>query len=138
MEGRLHRLFKRVVKKELLEEKYTVYFEPTEPPLVRLWWWSYRPDILGIISNQFVVKVVLVECETAPTSKQIVAKMSKIRQSFSLQKQLHEKHVIRLLLIIPPMTLHRINCSDIRRFWEIWIVNRFGEIAHKIPRKINN
>jgi len=31
MEGRLHKLFKVVVKKKLLEGSYTVYVEPSKP-----------------------------------------------------------------------------------------------------------
>jgi hypothetical protein len=79
----------------------------------------------------------LAECETTPTRKRIMAKASKIKQTLTLQKQLNERHVICPLLIIPPMKLGRINCSAIRRFWEIWIVNRRGIIAHKIPSKAN-
>jgi hypothetical protein len=135
MEGKLHKLFKEIVKKQLLEEDYVVYVEPSEPPLERLWWKSYRPDVLGIISDKSTFNLALAECETAPNSKRILAKTSKIRQTLALQKQLNERHVIRPLLIIPPMKLDRINCSAIRRFWEIWIVNQRGEIAHKIPSK---
>jgi hypothetical protein len=137
MEGRLHKLFKVVVKKKLLEENYTVYVEPSKPPLERLWWRSYRPDVLGIISDKSIFKLALAECETAPNSKRILAKTSKIRQTLALQKQLNERHIIRLLLIIPPMKFDRINCTAIRRFWEIWIINQRGKITHKIPNKAN-
>jgi len=137
MEGRLHKLFKVVVKKKLLEENYTVYVEPSKSPLERLWWRSYRPDVLGIISDKSTFKLVLAECETAPNSKRILAKTSKIRQTLTLQKQLNERHIIRPLLIIPPMKFDRINCTAIRRFWEIWIINQRGKITHKIPNKAN-
>lgn len=137
MEEKLHKLFKRVVTKELLNEDYSVYVEPAESPMERLRWGSYRPDVLGIISKKALFKVALVECETTPTRKRIMAKASKIQRTLALQKRLNERHVICLLLIIPPLKLGRINCSAIRRFWEIWIVNRRGRIAHKIPCKAN-
>ena len=137
MEGRLHKLFKGVVKKELLEENYVVYLEPSEPPLERLRWKSYRPDVLGIISDTSTFNLALAECETSPNSKRILTKTSKIKQTLALQKQLNESHIIRPLLIIPPMKLDKINCPAIRRFWEIWIINPRGKITHKIPRKTN-
>jgi hypothetical protein len=137
MEEKLHKLFKRVVTKELLKEDYAVYIEPAESPMERLWWGPYRPDVLGVISTNSLFKVALVECETTPARKRIMAKASKIKQTLTLQKRLNERHVICPLLIIPPMNLGRVNCSPIRSFWEIWIVNRRGMIVHKIPSKAN-
>ncbi|MCW4037584.1 MAG: hypothetical protein NWF13_02480 [Candidatus Bathyarchaeota archaeon] len=137
MEEKLHKLFKRVVSKELLKEDYAVYIEPAESPMERLWWGPYRPDVLGIISKKSLFKVALAECETTPTRNRIMAKAAKIKQTLTLQKRLNERHVICPLLIIPPMKLGRINCSPIRSFWEIWIVNRRGMIVHKIPSKAN-
>jgi hypothetical protein len=137
MEKKLHKLFKRVVKKELLKEDYAVFVEPAESPVERLMWGPYRPDVLGIISKKSLFKIALAECETIPTRKRITAKASKIKRTLSLQKRLDERHVICPLLIIPPMSFGKINCSTIRRFWEIWIVNQRGIIAHKIPSKAN-
>jgi len=134
VEGRLHKLFKGVVKHELLRQDYTVYMEPRAPPVKRLEWGPYRPDVLGIASDHAVFKVALAECETAPSRSRVRAKTATIRQTLTLQKQLYERHVIRPLLIIPPRKLDRINSSAIRRFWEIWIVSRRGTLAHKIPR----
>ena len=137
METKLHKLFKWVVTKELIKEAYAVYIEPAESPMERLWWGPYRPDVLGVISKNSLFKVALAECETTPTRNRIMAKAAKIKQTLTLQKRLNEKHVICQLLIIPPMNLGRINCFAIRRFWEIWIVNRRGMIVHKIPSKVN-
>jgi hypothetical protein len=102
MEGRLHKLFKGVVQKELLEKDYAVYVEPSEPPLERLWWRSYRPDVLGIIADKSTFQLALAECETAPNRTRILAKTSQSRQTLALQKQLNERHVARSLLILPP------------------------------------
>ena len=134
MEAALHRLYKRVVTKELRNEDYAVYVEPVDSPLERLWWTSYRPDVLGIHSTMSLLTVAVAECETAPTCQRILAKTSKLQRTFVLQPQLHEGHAVRPLVIIPPMTLRRINHAAIRRFWEIWIVNRRGFVIHKIPR----
>jgi hypothetical protein len=135
MEGSLHRLYKRAVTTELRNEDYTVYVEPADSPLAGLWWASYRPDVLGILSTTFLIKVTVAECETTPTRQRILTKASRLQQTLVLQPQLHERHAVRPLLIIPPMTLSRINYPAIRRFWEIWIVNRRGIVIHKIPRK---
>ncbi len=134
MEDALHRLFKRAVSTELRMEDYTVYVEPADSPLDRLWWASYRPDVLGILSTKTRLTVALIECETAPTRQRILAKTSKIQRTLVLQLQLHERHTIRPLVVIPPMTLRRINHATIRRFWEIWIVTHRGCVIHKISR----
>ena len=134
MEGHLHKFLKHTVGQELQNQNYTLHYEPLESPLSRLWWHSYRPDILATLSSNFNLKVVLVECETQPNRKRVLTKTAQIQQSLSLQKRLHENTSILPLLVIPPANLYKIICSAIRRFWEIWIVNRAGEIKHKISR----
>lgn len=133
MESDLHGLFKEVVYDELEKEGYIIYVEPSKPPLARLRWRYYRPDILGVTWKDTELRLVLVECETNPNSRRIKGKLSKIKQWVNFQKRLNEKHHLRLLLTIPPRMLHKINCFGIRRFWEIWIVNYGGDIIHKIP-----
>lgn len=138
LESELHELFKKVVLTELEREGYRLYIEPLEPPLWRLRWSFYRPDLFGILSKEFESSFVLVECETDPRIKRIKGKLSKIRGSLTIQKKLSERSVLlRLLLIIPSGMLHRVNYSEIRRFWEIWTVNQRGEIIHKIQKIIN-
>lgn len=135
MESRLHELFKRAVFTELEREGYDLYVEPLEPPLSRLNWSQYRPDVFGVLYDEAESRFVLVECETDPRIKRIKGKLSKIR-SLNIQKILNEKRVVfRLLLVIPLGMLHRVNCLEIRRFWEIWIVNYRGEIIYKIQKK---
>ena len=136
LESRLHELFKKAVFTELEREGYDLYVEPPEPPLSRLSWSQYRPDVFGILSNEAESKFAIVECETDPRIKRIIEKLSKIKRSLTIQKILSERSVLlRLLLVIPSGMLHRVNCSDIRRFWEIWIANYRGEIIHKIQKK---
>ena len=136
MEGKLHKLLKLATRKELTCQNYTLYHEPAESPLDRLFWHSYRPDILGVQKMGSILKIVLVECETKPNQKRVLRKTAQIKRVFSLQKQLNEKHAVLPLLVIPFRNLHKVNCLEIRRFWEIWIVKYIGEIMHKISRSI--
>lgn len=138
MEGNLHRLLKQAVRVELKREGFSIYIEPMRSPNRRLFWDSYRPDILGIVSTKTLFKLALVECETHPNTTRIVNKTSKIRRTLFLQKRLFEQYVFLPLLVIPPLTLNRINHYLIRKFWEIWIVNQLGEVIHKILRKPNS
>jgi len=135
VETGLHELLKEVVFTELEREGYHLYVEPAEPPSWRLHWSQYRPDIFGVFSNEVESLFVLVECETNPGIRRIRGKISKIRCSLNIQKRLNERHVLRLLLVIPSGMLRRVNCPELRKFWDIWIINPRGEIIHKIPRK---
>ncbi len=138
MESRLHELLKKAVFEELEKKGYNLYFEPLEPPLQRLSWSKYRPDVFGVLSDDVESRFILVECETDPTIKRMKRKLSKIRHSLTIQKKLNERNILLLLLLaIPSGFLHRVNYSDIRRFWEIWIANSRGEIIHKIRSKRN-
>ena len=74
MEGQLHKLLKHTTRKELTCQKYTIYQEPPESPLNRLFWHSYRPDILGVQKMDSNFKVVLVECETKPNQNRVLKK----------------------------------------------------------------
>jgi hypothetical protein len=135
LEGQLHLIFKQCVMKELLAEGYILYAEPLGSPVKRISWSAYRPDILGLHVTPNTFKLVFVECETAPTKTRVSQKMERIKTSFRFQKRLNESHQLRSLLIIPPLTLNKINCKTIRSFWEIWIINQQGTIIHKIPNK---
>jgi hypothetical protein len=135
LEGQLHLIFKQSVMNELLDEGYLLYAEPLGSPVNRISWSAYRPDILGLQVTHNTFKLVFVECETAPTKTRVNHKTERIRTSFHFQKRLYESHQLRSLLIIPPLTLNKINCKTIRSFWEIWIINHKGTIIHKIPDK---
>ena len=134
MEGSLHQLLKEVAVGELEREGYDLFLEPLESPLERLVWRFYRPDILGLMCNETMSSLILVECETNPRMRRMIEKISKLRQSFAFQKRLNEEHLLRLLLVIPPGVLHRVARPKIRGFWEIWVVSRTGSIIHRIPR----
>jgi len=68
--------------------------------------------------------------------KRVLEKILQIKCVLSLQKRLYEKHVIVPLLVIPSLTFHKVSCLAIRIFWEVLIVNSFGDIMHKIPRLV--
>lgn len=135
MESRLHELLKEAALTELEKEGYYLYVEPSDPPSWRINWSLYRPDVAGTLTNEAEFRFVLVECETNPNIRRIKRKISKIRKSLTVQNRLNEKYLFRLLLVIPAGMLNRVNYSDIRLRWEIWIVNYRGEIIHKIPSK---
>ena len=133
-EGSLHKLHKQSVAQELQNQAYGIYFEPWESPLDLLWWQSYKPDILAIKQADSGRRIVLVECETKPDRRRVLAKTRQIKKNLAVQKQLLENTMILPLLVIPPNSLQKIMFSHIRKFWEIWIVNQEGQIKHKIPR----
>lgn len=134
MESELHKKLKQAVARELHIQQYTVYHEPPEPPLSRLFWYSYRPDVIGVISNNSKLIILVVECETNPSLQRMLRKTNQIKHVFYLQKCLNEDHLILPLLIIPSMKFNKINFLEIRRFWEIWIINNSGKILHKLSR----
>jgi len=134
VEGSFHRFLKQAAFDELQEEGYDLYVEPAEPPLERIAWSLYRPDLLGLASGKTILSLVLVECETNPDTTRMMGKTSKIRRSFTVQRRLGERHLLRLLLVIPPGTLHRVSNRRVRRLWEIWIVDGTGGVTYKIPQ----
>jgi hypothetical protein len=135
LESQLHLTFKRCVMKELLAEGYNLYAEPLVSPVKRLSWSTYRPDIFGLQMTPNAFKLIFVECETAPTQTKISKKTEQVKTALQFQKRLNEFHHLRSLLVIPPLTFNKVNSTIIRRFWEIWVINRQGSIIHKIPPK---
>jgi hypothetical protein len=133
-EGPLHKLHKQTVAEELQKKSYGIHFEPWESPLELLWWQSYKPDILAIKRTNTSQKIVLVECETKPNRKRVLAKTMQIKKNLAIQKQLFENTLFLPLLVIPPNNLQKMLFSSIRKFWEIWIITQEGQIKHKIPR----
>ena len=138
MEGSFHKLLKERVANELQKQNYSIYYEPLESPLERLWWDFYRPDILALRNLSCSLKVVLVECETKPNLKRLLKKTQKIQHYLIIQKMLNEKVSITPLLVIPPFNLSKIISCKVRKFWEIWIINNTGKILDKISRVKNS
>ncbi|MBN2259711.1 MAG: hypothetical protein JW702_04165 [Clostridiales bacterium] len=135
-ESNFHKLLKQIVAKELKVQDFTTYEEPLESRYNNLWWTSYRPDVLGTKNIENSFEVVLVECETKPTKKRILEKMTIIQNNLFLQKRLFQNVHFIPLLVIPSFSLAKILSEEVRNFWEIWIVNHLGKIKHKISVKI--
>ncbi|UCE10720.1 MAG: hypothetical protein JSW61_01955 [Candidatus Thorarchaeota archaeon] len=122
---------KSTVSHELAEEGYIIHLEPWNPPLERLTWSCYRPDILGVKDREFRLKVALAECETNPSISRIRNKNTQVRR-IVLQALLGETCELRLILAIPCGMLSRANHTPIRRLWEIWAINKNGRIIYKV------
>jgi hypothetical protein len=133
-EGPLHKLHKQIAADELQKKNYGIHFEPWESPLNLLWWQAYKPDILAIKQTMSSRRIVLVECETKPNRKRVLAKTMQIKKNLAIQKQLFENTMVLPLLIIPPNNLQKMLFSTIRKFWEIWIISQEGQIKYKMPR----
>jgi len=138
VETRLHNLLKTVAFSELEKAGYDLFVEPSESPVARLSWSFYRPDILGILSSETEFKLILVECETDPRMGRVRGKGVRIRRYLTFQRRLNETCDTRLLLVVPSGKLRAINALDVRRLWEIWIVNYDGKVVCKIPRKMHD
>ena len=52
MESDFHKLMKDSVSHELAVEGYNMHLEPFDPPLERLSWNCFRPDILGVKNGE--------------------------------------------------------------------------------------
>jgi len=135
MPENLHQILKKAAASELKKEGYELFFEPAYSPIKRLHWFAYRPDIMGLISEDHELKLAFVECETSPRSRKMNNKTYKIESSMKLQKCLDEGHSFRFLLVIPTGTLSRILCADVHGLWEVWTVNNLAEVVTK-PSKI--
>ena len=135
MESAEHTLLKRAAMRGLTSEGYSLFVEPTYPPVNRVFWSAYRPDVLGVIYSESETRLALAECETTPRVRKVREKSAKIQGTMSLQKRLDEEHSIRPILVIPWGTLEKMMYPGIRKMWEIWLVDHTGEV-NRIPRNI--
>jgi hypothetical protein len=119
------------VSDKLAAEGYNMHLEPTYPPLERLTWIYFRPDVFGIIEKESNLRIVFAECETNPSISKIKNKTFQIKQ-IVLQKFLGEIYELRLILAIPYGMFSKVNYSRIRRLWEIWMINKRGRIVYKV------
>lgn len=133
-ESKFHKLLKQIVSNELKKNHFITYEEPLESPYNNLWWQSYRPDVFATRNTERTFEVVLVECETKPSKRRVLTKMSIIQNNLTFQKRLFEKTEFHPILAIPPHNLTKILCSNVKNFWTIWIINKLGIISQKIPK----
>jgi hypothetical protein len=137
MENYFHQLMKDMVSTKLASEGYELHMEPSDPPIEGLTWESYRPDILGVMSSNIGLKIVLAECETNPCSSRLKTKDSKVGR-IAFQRCLNQRNEFRLVLAIPFGKLSRVNHRQIRRRWEIWLINQEGQITYTIATRRAN
>ncbi len=117
-ESRAHRSMTAIVRKELELDRYAVVEEPFFPPRSKLWWSSYRPDLLGYRSEGADEEVVLVECETHPNMRRLSKKNT---FSVSFQPYLFRRGRVRRILAVPQGKLGAVDMR-VRNRWEVWVV----------------
>lgn len=126
-ESETHRSMKSIVRKELERERYTVVEEPFYPP-TRVSWTSYRPDLMGYRSESGTEEVVLVECETRPSIRKLMAKNS---TSAWFQPHLFGRGSLRRVIAVPQGKLKSINMRA-RGAWEVWVIGSSSSLE-RIP-----
>ena len=109
---------KRIVRSDLEGEGYLIVEEPLWPPIRRISWSAYRPDMLGIRRDMRTEEIVVVECETHPSMKRF---RSKNFASLSFQASVLYEGSIRRILAVPR---HRLGSVDLllRDKWEVWLL----------------
>ena len=117
MESEVHRSMKAIVRKELEREHYVVIEEPPIPPK-RVYWTSYRPDLLGYRSANGTEELVLVECETRPNMRRLEAKNAR---NAWFQPHLSGQGSLRRILAVPRGKLGAVD-MEVRRKWEVWVI----------------
>jgi hypothetical protein len=128
-ESVLHLQMKQRVSRELADEGYLVFEEPPFAPSWYMRWTAYRPDLFGVKTNApGVQEYVLVECETRPSTRRLVAKNFK---SVEIQARLHSELSLRQILVVPWGRLAGLDPS-IRLAWEMWVYE--GTTFRRYPR----
>jgi hypothetical protein len=117
-ESELHRSMKQMVRQQLEVDEYRVVEEPLFPPASWLHWENYRPDLLGYRSDDEKEEVVIVECETHPSTRKVV---SKNYGSLWFEPSVFREGSIRRILAVPRGKLSSLDLG-LRRQWEIWVL----------------
>ena len=127
-ESVLHLQMKEMASRELAGEGYLVFYEPPFAPSWYMQWRAYRPDLFGVRTAPDRQEYALVECETRPSTRRLVAKNFK---SVDVQTRLHSQLSLRRILVVPR---GRMACVDpsVRLAWEMWIYE--GERFQRFPR----
>ncbi len=118
-ESTLHRTMKAAVAFELQKEGYGVIEEPLWTPNRFVSWESYRPDLLGLVHSDGKEEYALVECETLPGMKRILAKNI---WRVELQSKIDRQPGLRRILVIPRGKLGALDLK-LRRSCEIWVAD---------------
>jgi hypothetical protein len=131
-ESQIHLFMKNAVSEALRNDDFMTYMEPDTPPFDSVTWGAYRPDVLGVKHCDSFDAYAFAECETKPRINRILAKKT---ASIIVQSRLLKRTQRRLILAIPSGTL-KILDMQVRRWWEIWIVNKHSGIV-SIIEKVN-
>jgi len=113
---------KRLVRTELESERYRVIEEPLFPPARWVHWQRYRPDLLGLRTDERSEELVVVECETHPSMRRFV---SKNFGSLWFEPSVLRAGSIRRILAIPRGKLSVVDLR-IRKKWEVWVIGTRG------------
>jgi hypothetical protein len=127
-ESELHRSMKRMVRDDLEAESYRVIEEPLFPPVSWIHWDCYRPDLLGLKSDDRSEQLVIVECETHPSMRRFV---SKNYGSLWFEPSVTRDGSIRRILAVPRGKLSALDLK-LRHGWEIWVMGSTAPVT-KIP-----
>ncbi len=127
-ESELHIFLKKVVSDVLKSQGFRIIFEPKQPPCELIKWSNYRPDLVGVLSQQNMTKFIIVECETRPDRRRIARK--KWRE-IAFQTRLFENTSTKFILAIPSGKISKV--TSLRRNWEIWQINTATREVLKIP-----
>jgi hypothetical protein len=115
---------KSMVRSELEFDRYRVLEEPTFPPLRRMSWTAYRPDLLGFRSDIRTEEIAVVECETHPSMTRF---LSKNYSSLWFEPSIFHEGSIRRILAVPRGKLRTLDLR-LRRQWEIWVLGSTGPL----------
>jgi hypothetical protein len=127
-ESWLHRSMKRIVRAELESDDYQVMEEPLFPPASWVHWERYRPDLLGLRSDDTCERLAIAECETHPSMRRFTAKNY---DSLWFEPSVLREGSIRRILAVPRGKLSALDLT-LRHGWEIWVVGQTGTML-KIP-----
>lgn len=124
-ESELHRSMKRIVRDSLEKENYRVVEEPLFPPASWIHWDHYRPDLLGLRSDDSLEELVIVECETRPSMKRFV---SKNYGSLWFEPSVTRDGSVRRILAVPRGKLSVLDLR-LRHGWEIWVMGTTAPVT---------
>jgi hypothetical protein len=127
-ESELHHRMKEGASEALAAEGYRVFFEPRFAPSRFLTWEAYRPDVFGVKSAAGRQEYAMVECETNPSTRKLVAKNF---TSVDVQTRLNADFALRRILVVPRGRLRSLDPS-VRLAWETWIYDGLG--FQRLPR----
>jgi hypothetical protein len=116
---------KAIATSELEREHFRVMEEPLFPPSRRVYWSSYRPDLLGYRRENGEEQLAIVECETHPSMGRFARKRF---SSLWFQPFLFHRGSVRRILCVPQGRLKSVDLG-LRQEWEIWVLGDSGPIC---------